>query len=749
MIDRDDTDPAGTLRLRAEALQRERSASLTPAVQASSSEATLSMLHELSVHQIKLEMQNEELRRAQEELESARAHLFDLYDMAPMGYCTLGALGTSAECGPILQANLAAATMMGLARSALVGQPLTRFIASDDQDAFYRQRQELAQTGLPQTRDLRMVDACGQGFWAQLALSSARGGDGTPELRVVLTDATERTQAQLQLQASQERYRTLVDWMPEAIAVHRAGKFIFLNPAAIQLLGAASAQDLVGRPILDRVHPDSMATALDRLQRIGDGQPSTPLAQIRVIRRDGSVADIEVQGTAINYDGQPAVHLLMRDVTVLKRLNAELDSHRHNLEELVRGRTTELAAARQQAEAASLAKSRFLANMSHEIRTPLNAIIGMNDLLLRDAATPAQADRIGQVAAAGQHLLALVNDVLDLSKIEAGQVQLGSSDFQLSAVFDHVVSIVSGAAPDKGLRLEVDIAAAPGWLHGDATRLRQALLNFAGNAVKFTPSGSVTLRARLLAEADGELLMHFEVQDTGIGVAPEQLPRLFQDFEQADSSTTRQYGGTGLGLAITRRLALLMGGDTGAQSAPGVGSTFWFTARLRRGLGAEPGVPDAAAPGAMAALAADTDTDAGTSTDAQTQLRQRHGQARLLVVEDNEVNRELALAWLEDAGLSADTANDGREAVDRARAVAYDLILMDMQMPVMDGLAATRAIRALPGGAAVPILAMTANAFDDERALCLAAGMNDFVLKPTSVSALYASLLQWLDRAAG
>ena len=269
------------------------------------------------------------------------------------------------------------------------------------------------------------------------------------------------------------------------------------------------------------------------------------------------------------------------------------------------------------------------------------------------------------------------------------------------------------------------------------------MLNFAGNAVKFTHQGSVTLRACLLEETDGEVLLRFSVQDTGIGIAADQLPRLFQDFEQADASTTRQYGGTGLGLAITRRLALLMGGEAGADSTPELGSTFWFTARLRHGHGAEPGatsgVAAAVTPGALAAAPA--------GTDAQTQLRQRHGQARILVAEDNEVNRQLALAWLDDAGLSADTASDGREAVQKAQTVAYDLILMDMQMPVMDGLAATRAIRALPAGAAMPILAMTANAFDEERALCLAAGMNDFVSKPVSVSALYATVLKWLEPA--
>ena len=427
----------------------------------------------------------------------------------------------------------------------------------------------------------------------------------------------------------------------------------------------------------------------------------------------GTFISVEFVSTSYDCDGVQVMQCNIRDITGQRR-----------------------------AEAASVAKSRFLANMSHEIRTPLNAIIGLNDLLMRDAATPKQAEQMGKIADAGRHLLAIINDILDLSKIEAGQVQLETSDFHLAAVFNQVVCVIGSAAHDKGLRLEVDLASVPQWLRGDATRLRQALLNFAGNAVKFTHQGSVTLRARLLEEADEGLLLHFSVQDSGIGISADQLPRLFQDFEQADNSTTRQYGGTGLGLAITRRLALLMGGQAGAESTPGVGSTFWFTARVRRGLSAEPGVEHRAgdAPPPLAAPAGGTEVAA--------QLRQRHGQARILVAEDNEINRELALSWLEIAGLTADTANDGREAVLRAQEVAYDLILMDIQMPVMDGLEATRAIRALPGGTTVPILAMTANAYDEKRVLCLAAGTNDFVIKPVNVRAFHAALLRWLEPAA-
>ena len=464
--------------------------------------------------------------------------------------------------------------------------------------------------------------------------------------------------------------------------------------------------------------------------------------ELPLITATGQQRWVRTQGFAERQDGKATrIFGTFQDITDERQRSLELDLYRHRLEALVTARTIALTAALEQADAASRSKSAFLANMSHEIRTPLNAIIGLNDLVLRDAVTPQQAERLGKVATAGKHLLAIVNDTLDLSKIEAGQVRLENSDFHLAEVFDYVASIISGTAHNKGIRLEVDTTAAPPWLRGDATRLRQALLNFAGNAVKFTHQGSVTLRARLLEEADGVLLLHFSVRDSGIGIAAETLPRLFQDFEQADSSTTRKYGGTGLGLTITRQLALLMGGDAGAESTPGMGSTFWFTARLRRGLGAEPGFADTASASAPVGPAS-----APEVTGVQTQLRQRHGQARILVVEDNEVNRELALAWLGNVGLSADTASDGREAVLMAQATAYDLILMDMQMPVMDGLEATRVIRGLPGGAAVPILAMTANAFDEEGATCLAAGMNDFVIKPVDVGALHTTLLKWLDK---
>jgi signal transduction histidine kinase/ActR/RegA family two-component response regulator len=376
----------------------------------------------------------------------------------------------------------------------------------------------------------------------------------------------------------------------------------------------------------------------------------------------------------------------------------------------------QLARAKADAEAANEAKSQFLANMSHEIRTPLNAVLGLNELLLMSPLNNEQRRHAELVRTSGQLLLSLINDILDLSRIEAGRFEPRLAPLEPRRVSEEVLALLEERALEQKLTLElVDLTPPDTTVLGDAVRLRQVLFNLVGNALKFTEHGGVTVRLALQARGGDEAVLEMAVEDTGVGIEPELMPRLFERFTQADNSTTRRHGGSGLGLAITREVVQRLGGELAVASQPGSGSTF--TVRLPCRLGRpEPGFEAATAPGALA--------DMG-------------GALRVLVAEDNAVNQVLIDAILRHLGHEPVLVGNGREAIDRLGAGDIDLVLMDMQMPELDGLSATRELRALPGPESrIPVLAMTANARPEDRQACLQAGMNEFLTKPIEIGAL-------------
>ena len=537
------------------------------------------------------------------------------------------------------------------------------------------------------------------------------------------------------LRQSKEHYQALADNGQALIWMAGLDQGCnYFNKPWLQFTGRSFEQEQ-GSGWADGVFSDDLAQCLEKYT-LAFSRREPFVMTYRLRRHDGVYRWIIDEGRPrYDEDGQFLGYIgHCLDITDMKEAQDQLAMHHDRLEKLVEERTLalqqsnlHLLKAKEEADAANVAKSAFLANMSHEIRTPLNAITGMAYLIRRSGVTAEQSDKLSKIDAAGQHLLEIINAILDLSKIEAGKFVLEKTSVDIAQITQSVAGMLHEKAREKGLALRVDNAPLSVSVLGDPTRLKQALLNFANNAIKFTEAGGVTIRTLVQSESEGHVTLRFEVQDSGVGIAPDILPRLFSPFEQGDNSITRHYGGTGLGLAISGKLAELMGGKAGVESRLGEGSTFWFTACLKKtasGVGAAP----------LAAV-----------NSAESTLLRDYQHCRILLVEDEMINREITLELLQDVGQSPDIAEDGLAALELAKQHEYDLILMDMQMPVMDGLEATRRIRALPNGGRVPILAMTANAFAEDRTRCFEAGINDFVAKPVQPDEMFELILKWLS----
>ncbi|HPE03926.1 MAG TPA: ATP-binding protein [Thauera sp.] len=529
-------------------------------------------------------------------------------------------------------------------------------------------------------------------------------------------DREQRERAALQArQAAEARFRVIFEQAPLGVVLldPRTRRITEANPRFAEIVGRGVGE-LVGADPMALTHPDDVAESLRQLGRLDARRIDGYRLNKRYLRPDGTPVWVSLAFAPVQVASEDAPRYL----GIVEDISARIE-----MEERLRQASAAAAAA-------NAAKSEFLAHMSHEIRTPMNAVLGLAQVLEREPLAPAQRDMVGRIRGAGQSLLAILNDVLDLSKIEAGQLRIEPRPFDLRALLANLDSLMGQAARAKGLALRIEPPALPpGQLRGDGLRIEQILINLVSNAIKFTERGEVSVRVRTDEVEEAQLRVHAEVRDTGIGIAPEAQARLFAPFTQADAGIARRFGGTGLGLSICKRLVELMGGAIGVRSQPGLGSTFWFELPLERVAGSEPASAAIPAPAAASASG--------------SRLAGMH----VLVVDDSAMNRDLVQRALALEGAEATLAADGQQAIEllRSRPRAFDAVLMDVQMPVLDGLSATRRIRDELGLAALPVIAFTAGVGADQQAAARAAGADDVLPKPMDLEQMTLLLLRWVE----
>ena len=604
--------------------------------------------------------------------------------------------------------------ILGYSRAEMFGHTAQEYVLEEDRPIFMDAMAQVLKTGENRRVQYRAVHKTGEHIWVETQLQRVENSKGEGEVIIVIRDIRDRKVLEDELMQTLERsrrqsarYRLLAENMADVICrIRPDGSCPYISPAAEQILGM-TREEMAGRNAQDLLVEADRPRLLEVMRRVHRTGESATL-EYRVQPKHGD--PIWVEGSfrkVAEEDPEGELIAVIREIGARKVLEAEL------------------TAARDRAEAAAKAKSEFLANMSHELRTPLTSVVGFAGLLGQSRTLGDEERRyVERIAAGSEALLAVINDILDYSKLEAGAVELDPHRFDPLALAQAGVELMEGQCRAKGLdlRLEAD-PDMPAGLIGDSARLRQVLLNFLSNAVKFTAEGGVTVNASCEPGTDGRVWLSLSVKDTGVGVSDAQVEQLFDRFTQADASTTRTFGGTGLGLAISRQLVEMMGGEIGAFGQPGEGSTFWFQIPLPMADGAE--------------------------DQAEGEVAQTIGAARILMADDAPANRELVSVLLGGMGLTVDTVENGAEAVEAVRHEAYDLVLMDVHMPVMDGLDAARAIRALGGAAGkIPIIALTANVGREQVQACLEAGMNGHLAKPIDVNQMARTLSDWLNAGA-